>query len=129
MFARDAIPIGVAMLLALAMRLVGADAPTALPDSGLGILRYGDDRSGPHALTARFDDFRISSDQASDYGNQDGHAVTLAYRFEPNAHRRFTLEGVRTRGLRVNRQIIAGGAPFATESLVQLAIRYGLSNY
>ena len=55
--------------------------------------------------------------------------MTLAYRFEPNAHWRFTLEWVRARGFQANRAIFAGEAPFATQSDVQLAIRYALSNH
>jgi hypothetical protein len=85
-------------------------------------------RSGPHTFSARFDDFKVSADQAADSGNQRGHAVTLAYRFEPDARWRFTLEGVRTRGFQANRQSLEGGAPFATQSLVQVAIRYAIGN-
>jgi hypothetical protein len=86
-------------------------------------------RSGASTFSGRFDDFKVSPNQASDEGAQNGHAVTLAYRFEPSEHWRFTLEGVRTRGFQANRQIMAGAAPFATESLVQVAIRYALSNH
>jgi hypothetical protein len=86
-------------------------------------------RAGHHTFSARYDDFRVSADQAFAQGDQAGHAVTLAYRFEPNAHWRFTLEGVRTRGFQANRAIFYGEAPFATQSLVQLAIRYALSNH
>jgi hypothetical protein len=86
-------------------------------------------RSGAHTFSARFDDFRISTNQEFNYGAQNGHAVTLAYRFEPDEHWRFTLEGVRTRGFEANRQVLAGEAPFATESLVQVAIRYAVSNH
>jgi hypothetical protein len=86
-------------------------------------------RTGHHTLSARFDDFKVSGEQPFPIGDQGGHAVTLAYRFEPNAHWRFTLEAVRARQFQVNRAIFAGELPFATESNVQLAIRYALSNH
>ena len=37
----------------LDMRLVGADAPTSVPDGGLGVLRYGDNRDGLQLGRAR----------------------------------------------------------------------------
>ncbi len=55
--------------------------------------------------------------------------MTAAYRFEPNDHWRFTLGAIRTRGFQANRALYAGELPFATESLVQLAIRYAVSNH
>ncbi|HTC51421.1 MAG TPA: hypothetical protein VK700_05750 [Steroidobacteraceae bacterium] len=86
-------------------------------------------RAGRSTLSARFDDFQVAAQQTSSLGDQGGHAVTLAYRFEPDAHWRFTLEGVRARGFQTNRAIFFGETPFATQSLVQLAIRYALSNH
>ncbi len=86
-------------------------------------------RSGDHTVSARYDDFKVNPEQVFALGNQAGHAVTLAYRFEPNSHWRFTLEAVRVRGFQTNRAVYAGEAPFATESDVQLAIRYALSNH
>ena len=86
-------------------------------------------RSARNTLSARYDDFSVSARQAYPLGDQRGHALTLAYRFEANEHWRFTLEGVRARGFQANRAIYAGEAPFATESNVQLAIRYAVSNH
>lgn len=86
-------------------------------------------RSGRHTLSARYDDFTVDARQPFPIGAQGGHAVTLAYRFEPNAHWRITLEGVRARGFQANRAIFAGEAPFATMSNVQLAIRYAVSSH
>jgi hypothetical protein len=86
-------------------------------------------RNGAHTFSARFDDFKVAADQSFPYGDQGGHAVTLAYRFEPTIHWRFTLEGVRARGFQSNRQILAGEAPFATQSLLQVAVRYAVSNH
>jgi hypothetical protein len=86
-------------------------------------------RAGRNTVSARYDDFKVSAEQASALGDQAGHAVTLAYRFEPNARWRFTLEAVRARGFQTNRAIFYGETPFATQSNVQLAIRYALSNH
>jgi hypothetical protein len=105
------------------------------PDSGLlewdFVTRYGlvSKRTGSHTLSARYDDFQVSSGRASVYGDQRGHALTLAYRFEPGAHWRFTLEGIRARSFQGNRVLFEGGPPFATETTVQLAIRYALSSH
>ena len=86
-------------------------------------------REGRNTFSARYDDFKVGAEQAIAVGDQGGHAVTLAYRFEPNAHWRVTLEGVRARGFQTNRAIFFGEAPFATQSNVQLAIRYAVSNH
>jgi hypothetical protein len=86
-------------------------------------------RIGRHTFSVRYDDFKVSPEQAYPAGAQNGHALTAAYRFEPNRHWRFTLEGVRTRGFQANRALYGGETPFATESLVQLAIRYAVSNH
>jgi hypothetical protein len=86
-------------------------------------------RSGRNTFSVRYDDFKVGAEQSMDWGDQAGHAITLAYRFEPNSHWRFTLEGVRTRGFQANRTILEGEPPFATQSLVQLAIRYAVSNH
>jgi len=86
-------------------------------------------RTGPHTLSARYDDFKVSAEQTFPLGAQAGHALTLAYRFEPNSHWRFTLEWVRARGFQGNRAALTGETPFDTESDVQLAIRYAVSNH
>ncbi len=86
-------------------------------------------RIGAHTLSARYDDFKVNGEQSFAGGDQGGHALTLAYRFEPNGHWRFTLEGVRARDFQINRPIFADEAPFATESSVQLAVRYAVSNH
>jgi hypothetical protein len=86
-------------------------------------------RDGRNTFSARYDDFKVNADQAMVLGDQAGHAVTLAYRFEPNSHWRFTLEAVRTRGFQANRAIFYSEAPFATQSNLQLAIRYAVSSH
>jgi hypothetical protein len=84
-------------------------------------------RSGVHTFSARYDDFEVQAAQAYPMGNQRGHAVTLAYRLQPNPHWRLTLEWVRARGFQANRVLVTDETPFATASDVQLAIRYALS--
>jgi hypothetical protein len=95
------------------------------------VTRYGliSKRLGEHTLSARYDDFKVSAEQTFPLGAQAGHALTLAYRFEPTSHWRFTLEWVRARGFQGNRAALESAAPFATESDVQLAIRYAVSNH
>lgn len=86
-------------------------------------------RMREHAVSVRYDDFQVSARQSFPLGAQAGHALTLSYRFEPNRHWRLTLEAVRTRSFEGNRMVFADGTPFATQSNVQLAIRYALSNH
>ena len=110
---------------------------TFVAPEGLGLLgwdfvtRYAlvSKRSGGSTFSARYDDFKVYAEQAFPIGNQGGHALTLAYRFEPNPRWRLTLEWVRARGFQENRAIDAGEAPFATQSNVQVAIRYAVSNH
>ena len=86
-------------------------------------------RSGEHTFSARYDDFKVSGEQSFAMGNEAGHALTLAYRLEPTSHWRFTLEWVRARGFQANRAIFAAEMPFASQSTVQLAVRYAVSNH
>ncbi len=110
---------------------------TAVEPEDFGLLRWDfatryvllSRRSGRNTLSARYEDFTIRARQAFALGDQGGHAVTLAYRFEPDARWRFTLEWVRARGFQANRAIASGEPPFATMSDVQLAIRYAVSNH
>jgi hypothetical protein len=83
-------------------------------------------RIGRHALSVRYDDFGVVPHQTQPNGDQQGHAFTAAYIFEPSAHWRFTLEWLRVRSSNANRQIYLGEAPLATESALTLAVRYAL---
>jgi hypothetical protein len=113
------------------------DGSTYVDPEEFGLLRWDfvtryaliSKRTGRNTLSARYDDFAVSAQQAFPYGDQAGHALTLAYRFEANAQWRFTLEWVRVRGFQTNRALLAGQAPFATMSDVQAAIRYAVSNH
>jgi hypothetical protein len=80
-------------------------------------------RFGRHTLSARYDRFAVDSTAPNGAGMQDGHAWTAAYVFEPDAHWRFTLEWLQVMSSSFNRQD-GGGPPLATETQVQLAVRY-----
>jgi len=82
-------------------------------------------RTGRHSLSARYDDFEVDPEDGP-VGWQKGHALTAAYVFEASTHWRCTLEWVRVRSFESNRALFLGQAPFATESMLQLAIRYAL---
>jgi hypothetical protein len=112
---------------------------TAIAPDGVGlqqwefVTRYAlvSKRSGHNTFSARYDDFKVSAEQASidGYGDEAGHAWTLDYRYEPSTQWRFTLEWVEVRSSRANPQILEGEMPFSTQSAVQLAIRYAWSNH
>jgi hypothetical protein len=87
-------------------------------------------RFGRHTLSARYDDFAVAPEAPIITGSQTGHATTVAYRYEPSARWRITLEWVQVRSGQSNRVIYYGEAPFATENLLQLAVRWAIgSNY
>ena len=84
-------------------------------------------RFGRSTLSARYDRFAVQTNVAEDYGAQDGHAWTAAYRYEPDAHWRLALECVRVVSSSVNREE-HGGPPLATETQWQLAVRYAIGS-
>jgi hypothetical protein len=85
-------------------------------------------RLGRHTLSARYDRFQVDTNNAEQGGgSQDGHAWTAAYIFNASAHWRFTLEWLRVVSSSYNRQDL-GGPPLATETQLQLAIRYALGS-
>jgi hypothetical protein len=85
-------------------------------------------RLGRHTLSARYDRFQVDSSNLELGGGwQDGHAWTAAYTFNASAHWRFTLEWLRVVSSSYNRQDL-GGPLLATETQLQLAIRYALGS-
>jgi hypothetical protein len=85
-------------------------------------------RLGRHTLSARYDRFQVDSSNLEEGGGwQDGHAWTAAYTFNASAHWRFTLEWLRVVSSSYNRQDL-GGPLLATETQLQLAIRYALGS-
>lgn len=85
-------------------------------------------RIGKHTFSLRYDQFTVEGDQPLPLGNQSGHATALADVYVPSGHWRVTLEGVRVRSAQSNRALWLGEAPFATESVVQLAVRYAIGS-
>jgi hypothetical protein len=83
---------------------------------------------GRHLLTARYDTFEIEmGPRWSNPGNEDGHAWTAAYSFEPGNSWRFMLEWLRVRSDVKARPINLGEPALATETKVELSVRYAIS--
>lgn len=83
---------------------------------------------GHHLLSARYDTFEVEmGPRWSNPGNEDGHAWTAAYSFEPNNAWRFMLEWLRVRSDVKARPINLGEPALATETKVELSVRYSLS--
>jgi hypothetical protein len=89
-------------------------------------------RLGRHTLSARYDWFRVDSNSPppdfEPYGWQRGHAFTAAWLFNANAHWRLALEWLRVRSHSYNRPDTHAGPPLATETQLQLAVRYALGS-
>jgi hypothetical protein len=83
---------------------------------------------GRHRLSARYDEFEVKGETPTGNGTQMGHAWTAAYVFEPNPHWRLTLEWLRVVSDSVNRTLFLGEPRLATETQVQLAVRYALGS-
>jgi hypothetical protein len=79
-----------------------------------------------HRLSVRYDSFAVGSESTDGRGSQQGHAWTAAYVFEPNAHWRFTLEWLRVTSDTANRALELGLPRLATETQLQLGIRFAL---
>lgn len=85
-------------------------------------------RFGRHTLSARYDRFSVDVRGAEDDGRQSGHAWTAAYLFDTGAHWRVSLEWLRVESDSYNREDLYGGSPGATQTQVQLAVRYRLGS-
>ena len=86
-------------------------------------------RFGSHTLSARYDKFEVdghTNDEGDDAGWQRGHAFTLAYIFQPSSHWHYTLEWLHVAGTSYNRAEFTDTPPTASQTQVQLAIRYAL---
>ncbi len=81
---------------------------------------------GKHRLSVRFDSFAVDSETPDGDGAQHGHAWTTAYVFQPDEHWRCTLEWLRVSSDTANRALKLGRPRGATETQVQLAVRYAL---
>jgi hypothetical protein len=86
-------------------------------------------RLGSHTLSARYDKFEVDDPSGADGGDngwQNGHAFTLAYIFQPGSRWRYTLEWLHVVSTSYNRAEFEDGPPTASQTQVQLAIRYAL---
>jgi opacity protein-like surface antigen len=79
-----------------------------------------------HRLSIRYDWFAVDSETEDGSGAQHGHAWTAAYVFEPDTHWRFTLEWLRVSSDTANRALELGAPRVATETQVQLAVRFAV---
>jgi hypothetical protein len=79
-----------------------------------------------HLITARYDEFSVGSNLPANEGVQDGHAWTVAYVYEHGPRWRFMLEWLDVKSTLYNRALYLGMSPLATESKVELAVRYAL---
>ena len=83
-------------------------------------------RFGHHMLTARYDTFKVEMARPSS-PNEDGHAWTAAYSFEPGNNWRFMLEWLRVRSDVTARPVQLGEPALATETKVEVSVRYAIS--
>jgi hypothetical protein len=85
-------------------------------------------RIGSHLLSVRYDRFEVDSETGAGEsdGTQKGHAWTAAYVYRSGPRWRYTLEWLRVVSDSYNRADYLGAAALATETQVQLAIRYAL---
>ncbi len=82
-------------------------------------------RFGRQTLSARYDRFKVDSSVDGSY--QSGHAWTAAWLFDADAHWRVALEWLRVRSNSYYRAEL-GGPPVATETQLQLAVRYAFGS-
>jgi hypothetical protein len=83
---------------------------------------------GKHMLSLRYDRFEVDTNIAAIGGAESGHAWTAAYVFTPGEHWRFTLEWLRVTSNSYNRNDAFGLPALATETQLQLAVRYALGS-
>jgi hypothetical protein len=85
-------------------------------------------RFGAHMLAARYDRFKVKFQNEPDApGSENGRAWTLAYSYDRGEHWRFALEWLRVRSDVPARVELLGEAALATESKVELSVRYSLN--
>ena len=85
-------------------------------------------RWGSQMLAAHYDWFKIEfeHDPAAS-GSETGNAWAIAYSYDTGEHWRFALEWLRVESDVPTRAEYLGEAPFATESKLELSVRYRLS--
>jgi hypothetical protein len=110
------------------------EGKTAIEPNGFHIQWDFDSRSallgkgfGHHLLTARYDTFAVKKMRWSNPGSENGHAWAAAYSFAPNENWRFMLEWLRVRSDVKARPALIGEPALATETKVELSVRYAVS--
>jgi hypothetical protein len=83
---------------------------------------------GKHMLSVRYDRFEVDSSIRAGDGSETGHAWTAAWSFTPDEHWRLTLEWLRVTASSYNRSDAFGLAAAATETQLELAVRYALGS-
>ncbi len=86
-------------------------------------------RIGHHTLSARYDEFEVDGHGGNaddEDGWQKGHAITLAYIFQPGARWRYSLEWLHVVSTSYNREEYEDASPMASQTQVQFAVRYAL---
>ena len=113
----------------------GLDGSTAIAPQGLTMrwpfrAAFGlvSRRIGRHTFSARYDRFSVDAPLAETDGEQSGHAWTAAYAFDTGAHWRISLEWLRVSSDSYNREELYGLPPAATQTQLQLAVRYALGS-
>jgi hypothetical protein len=85
-------------------------------------------RFGVHTVSVRFDRFEVEGAGDEDDGWQKGHAFTAAYIVQPDAHWRVALEWLHVSSTSYNRAEYGYGPELASQSQVQLAVRYAVGS-
>jgi hypothetical protein len=83
---------------------------------------------GRSTLSARYDIFGVDSNADGDFGDEDGHAWTVAYIFNQSLHWRFALEWLHVTSEVASRAILLNEPTFARENQTQLSIRYTIGS-
>jgi len=81
---------------------------------------------GTHRLAVRYDDFDVEFEPGGP-GNEDGHAFDVTYAFERGETWRFMVEWLRVRSDVASRPVLLGEPALATETKVELSVRYMIS--
>jgi hypothetical protein len=81
-----------------------------------------------HALSVRYDRFRVDSRNAEEDGEQSGHAWTVAYLFDAGRDWRVTLEWLQVTSSSYSASEDLDLPGPVTDTQVQLSIRYALGS-
>jgi hypothetical protein len=83
---------------------------------------------GRHLLSLRYDRFEVDTNNPAGDGAETGHAWTAAWVYTPDAHWRLTLEWLHVTSNSYYRNDVFGLAALATETQLQLAVRYAFGS-